>query len=155
MFMSALEAKIPPPIVALIIAVAMWFLPGGLPHVDLPESARLYTAGLIAIAALSFMIPAIASFRKAQTTINPIKPEQASALVTNGVFGITRNPMYVGLSLVLIAYAVFLSSLPALAGPIAFVAYISRFQIAPEERALEAKFGAAYADYKRRVRRWL
>ena len=63
--------------------------------------------------------------------------------------------MYVGLSCVLVAWAVFLSSAWALLGPVAFVLYIGRFQIGPEERALAKLFGSEYVDYQAKVRRWL
>tara|TARA_R110002074_G_scaffold31444_5_gene88305 strand:+ start:1010 stop:1285 length:276 start_codon:yes stop_codon:yes gene_type:complete len=90
-----------------------------------------------------------------KTTINPTKPGRASFLIIFGVFKITRNPMYAGIMLALIAWAIFLSSPWALLGPLAFVLYISRFQIAPEESALDALFGPEYAAYKARVRRWI
>ena len=82
-------------------------------------------------------------------------PEQASTLVTSGVYRFTRNPMYVGILLLLAAVAAHLGSVLALLGLPAFVFWIGRFQIAPEERALRAKFGSAYDDYTRAVRRWL
>ncbi|MFO1434921.1 MAG: isoprenylcysteine carboxylmethyltransferase family protein [Gammaproteobacteria bacterium] len=133
----------------------MWFVSIKLPHIELPKSARFVTVGVIVLVGLSLMFPAFAAFRKSHTTINPLKPEQATVLVTDGVFAFTRNPMYLSLSLFLIAYAVFLSSLPALIGPVVFFAFINRFQIVPEERALKATFGTTYIDYMRRVRRWL
>ena len=107
------------------------------------------------IAGLVFSAAGILSFRRARTTVNPTTPEAASFLVVSGIYRITRNPMYVGISLVLVAWAVFLSSAWALLGPAAFILYISRFQIAPEERALSKLFGAEYASYRARVRRWL
>jgi len=84
-----------------------------------------------------------------------MKPEKASSLVTTGIYRFTRNPMYLGLLFVLFAWAVFLASVWALLGPVAFVFYIDRFQIAPEEAILAGMFGAAYTEYKARVRRWL
>ena len=84
-----------------------------------------------------------------------MKPQAASSLVIVGVYKLTRNPMYLGLSLVLLGWAVFLWSAWALLGPIVFIAYISRFQIAPEERVLATLFGAEYSAYKAKVRRWL
>ena len=95
------------------------------------------------------------SFHRAKTTVNPMKPDKASSLVTSGVYRITRNPMYVGLLLVLVAWAVFLSSPPALAGPVAFLFYVGRFQIMPEEITLSSLFGSEYNAYKSGVRRWL
>ena len=82
-------------------------------------------------------------------------PASASSLVTSGVYGVTRNPMYVGLLFVLVAWASLLAAPWTLIGPLVFVAYISRFQIAPEERALSTIFGDAYSQYRTRVRRWL
>lgn len=94
-------------------------------------------------------------FRRANTTVNPLKPQAASSLVTAGIYRYTRNPMYLGLLFLLVAWAVLLSSPFALLGPVAFVTYISRFQIVPEERVLAALFGAEYAAYQAGVRRWL
>ena len=82
-------------------------------------------------------------------------PEAASALVRSGIYRTTRNPMYVGLLLILVAWAVLLSSVWTLLGPLVFVLYITRFQIIPEESALSALFGADYAAYQSSVRRWL
>jgi protein-S-isoprenylcysteine O-methyltransferase Ste14 len=109
----------------------------------------------LAVFALAFSVSGVLAFRKARTTKNPMKPEAASSLVVTGVCKVTRNPMYVGLAFLLLAWAVFLWSAWALAGPLVFVSYISRFQIAPEERVLARLFGAEYSAYKSRVRRWL
>src|SRR6185312_11178713 len=95
------------------------------------------------------------AFRKAKTTKNPMKPQAASSLVTAGVYQRTRNPMYLGLLLVLLGLALYLWSAWSLLGPIFFVMYISRFQIEPEERALATLFGSEYSAYKAKVRRWL
>jgi protein-S-isoprenylcysteine O-methyltransferase Ste14 len=93
---------------------------------------------------------------RAGTAVNPLRPERASHLVVAGVYRISRNPMCLGLLLDLIALTVHQAAPMALAGPVGFAACTSiASQIRPEERALEAKFGGAYADYKRRVRRWL
>jgi protein-S-isoprenylcysteine O-methyltransferase Ste14 len=104
---------------------------------------------------IGFSVGGVLAFRRARTTLNPTKPEQASSLVRSGVYRVTRNPMYVGLLCVLVAWAVFLSSAWALLGPLIFVLYIGRFQIAPEERALAKLFGSEFADYQAKVRRWL
>ncbi len=83
-----------------------------------------------------------------------MKPESTSSLVTSGIYKCTRNPMYVGLLFVLVAWAVFLSSAWLLVGPLIFVLYMNRFQIAPEERMLSQMFGTTYSTYKGTVRRW-
>src|SRR6185436_8035975 len=116
---------------------------------------RVWAAIVIATAGGFFSIGGFVAFRRARTTVNPMKPESASSLVASGVYRITRNPMYVGLVLVLVAWATFLAAPLALLGPLAFVLYIGRFQIAPEEVALTKRFGTEYADYKAKVRRWL
>ncbi|GAB3104640.1 hypothetical protein GCM10027081_35450 [Cupriavidus yeoncheonensis] len=95
------------------------------------------------------------SFLRAKTTMNPVRPDTASLLVTDGVFRFTRNPMYLSLLLYLLAWAVYLSNWLALLLLPLFVLYINRFQIAPEERMLSSLFDAQYVAYKGKVRRWL
>ena len=153
--MSALELKIPPPAVALLVGAAMWAVSHVGPSLDLPLKLRAAAFIVIALAGATTAFAGQVQFRRAKTTINPFKPQNTSALVTSGVYRLTRNPMCVGLALVVLGWAVFLWSLWALAGPILFVLYISRFQIKPEEQLLSAKFGASYTEYQSRVRRWL
>jgi protein-S-isoprenylcysteine O-methyltransferase Ste14 len=95
------------------------------------------------------------SFRRAGTTVNPMKPETSSSLVTSGIYKLTRNPMYLGFLLILLGWAVFLSSILAFLFLPAFIVYMNHFQIEPEERALATLFGQAFAAYKARARRWL
>lgn len=97
----------------------------------------------------------VASFRRHKTTVNPLTPEQSSALVTTGIYRFSRNPMYLGFLLVLAAWGVFLANGLSLLGLPACVAYMNHFQIQPEERALGQRFGPAYASYSSRVGRWL
>jgi protein-S-isoprenylcysteine O-methyltransferase Ste14 len=87
--------------------------------------------------------------------VNPMTPEASSALVVAGIFRWTRNPMYLGMLVVLIAWALWLSNALAFIVLPLFVAYLNRFQILPEERALQARFGAEFERYCRSVRRWL
>lgn len=98
---------------------------------------------------------AIREFRKARTTVDPVHIERASTLVTGGIFSLTRNPMYLGLTLVLTGFGVWLTAPWSLIGPILFVAFITRFQIIPEERTMRSLFRDAYDDYCRRTRRWI
>ena len=152
--MSFLELLIPPPLVALLVGAAMW---GGslvAPLVGAP-SFCVPVAMAIAIAGLAVSTAGRLAFRSAKTTANPLKPQAATSLVVAGIYRVTRNPMYVGLALVLVGWAVFLWSAWALLWPLVFVAYIARFQIAPEERALAVLFGEEYSAYKSRVRPWL
>jgi len=132
----------------------MWFA-GQRVSLELPFVVRIVAFIVIALAGGAMAIAGNREFKRARTTISPLKPENSTALVTSGIYRFTRNPMYVGLTLLVLGWAAFLCSAWALLGPVVFVLYISRFQIAPEERVLSAKFGTAYADYALRVRRWL
>ena len=139
----------------ILIAGAMWRLSVVTPALEVPAFIRVAAAVTIALAGGGFSLTGIISFRRAKTTVNPMKPDTTSSLVCSGIYGVTRNPMYVGLLFVLIAWAVFLSSAWTWLGPPAFALYINRFQIAPEERVLSALFPTGYSAYKSRVRRWL
>ncbi|WP_305073664.1 methyltransferase family protein [Propionivibrio sp.] len=150
-----LEHTIPPPVVAGGIALAMWFVsPGSLLWSDMLRP-RGFVALVLVIAGLVFDLLALLAFLRARTSINPLRPHRASVLITHGVYRLTRNPMYVGLLCYLTAWAVFLATPWALAGPCLFVVTMNRFQIAPEERVMREKFGKEFEDYAARVRRWL
>jgi protein-S-isoprenylcysteine O-methyltransferase Ste14 len=152
--MSSLELLIPPPLVALVVGAAMWGASLRAPAASV-VSLRLPLAIAIAMVGLAFSISGRMAFRRARTSANPFKPQAASSLVVTGIYRLTRNPMYVGLALVLVGWAVFLWSGWSLLGPVVFVAYIARFQIEAEERALARLFGDGYSAYKSKVRRWL
>ena len=112
-------------------------------------------AAVIFSAALLIGLSAVFGFHRAKTTVNPLKPEASTALVTGGVYRWTRNPMYLAMLLVLIGWACIVSNWAALAILPLFVIYLNRFQIEPEERALQSRFGAEFESYRRKVRRWL
>jgi protein-S-isoprenylcysteine O-methyltransferase Ste14 len=95
------------------------------------------------------------SFRRARTTVEPTRPDTTSSLITTGIYGITRNPIYVGMALMLLGWAIFLLNIASFVMIAVFVAYIWRFQITPEERALSILFKNEYTAYKSKVRRWL
>jgi protein-S-isoprenylcysteine O-methyltransferase Ste14 len=152
---SLLEHKIPPPVVALLCAAAMWYVAGHTPAVVLPATIRIAAAALLLVAGFAVMLAGVLSFRRVKTTVNPLKPETATALVTSGVYRYTRNPMYLGMLVVLLAWAVYLSAPATVVGIVVFWLYIERFQIRPEEKALVALFGSTFTDYSSRVRRWL
>jgi protein-S-isoprenylcysteine O-methyltransferase Ste14 len=151
--MTFLEHRIPPPLVAVLCGTAMWAMA---PAFSAPATAlHIAATAAVALAGAFFCIAGVVSFRRAKTTVNPLKPETASALVSSGIYRISRNPMYVGFALFLLAWAVALAFWQALAGVLAFVLYINRFQILPEERALTALFGESFTAYCAHVRRWL
>ena len=153
--MHALELKIPPPAVAALVAAAMWGISLATPALEVPGLPRVAIAVALALIGFCIDVAGLISFRRARTTINPMKPGATSALVTSGIYKRSRNPMYVGLLFLLVAWAVFVASAWAIVGPVAFVLYINRFQIEPEERVLTNIFGADYSAYKSAVRRWL
>jgi len=153
--MRGLEVRIPPPAVALVTALLMWLVSRTIPALDFVFPARrVFAIGLTAVG-VATAISGVITFRRARTTVNPLKPESATSLVNWGVYALTRNPMYLGLLLVLTGWAIFLSNLLAFLFLPAFVLYINRFQIAREERALTSLFGRDFVAYKSRVRRWL
>ena len=133
----------------------MWFVASIGPALAVSPALRYAAAAVLVAAGLAFDLLGLLAFRASQTTINPLKPQRASALVTGSVYRITRNPMYVGMCILLSAWAVYLTALLPFAGPVIFVLYITRFQIQPEERVLSHLFGEQYAEYTTRVRRWL
>jgi protein-S-isoprenylcysteine O-methyltransferase Ste14 len=153
--MPWLEHKIPPPIVGLLIGAGMWLIAKAAPLIALDSQVRWVIAALFVASGLIITLLGGAAFHRAQTTVNPLKPEAASTLVVVGIYRYTRNPMYVGFAMVLIGWAVYLSAPLTLLGPALFVLFINRFQIIPEERVLNAKFGQQFSEYKIKVRRWL
>jgi protein-S-isoprenylcysteine O-methyltransferase Ste14 len=153
--MPNLEHRVPPPVVGLLLALAMWLLAKLPPVFHLATWLREGLALLLVAGGVTFDALGLLAFVRQRTTVNPLHPENASALVTGGVYRVTRNPMYVGMALLLTAWAVDLSAAWPFLGPVAFVLYMNRFQIAPEERALGARFGASWTAYAARVRRWL
>ncbi|MGB8693001.1 MAG: isoprenylcysteine carboxylmethyltransferase family protein [Steroidobacteraceae bacterium] len=150
-----LELRLPPPLVALLLAGVMWQLAKLTPQMELSGSLRHVVSGVLFLTGVLFALSAMLAFRRSKTTVNPLRPEAATALVSGGPFRVSRNPMYLGLLLALIGWAVMLGAPWGLAGPVAFVLYIQRFQIIPEERVMALKFGEVYAQYCVRVRRWL
>lgn len=153
--MNTLELKVPPPIVTFVLALLMWLMPAFAGLVQFPYLARVLCAVVLVCVGLGISIAGVLAFRRAKTTVNPVKASSASSLVIRGVYRYTRNPMYVGLLLTLLAWAVFLANPLAVLWVVVFVLYITRFQIIPEERVLTSLFGTEYEAYKSRVRRWV
>lgn len=153
--MSMLEHKIPPPVVGVLIGAAMWLAARVSPQINVEAAARIAIALAFAGFGLAIALSGVVAFRQARTTVNPLKPEAASALVVHGVYRYTRNPMYLGFAAALVGWAVYLATPVALLGPALFAWFITCFQIVPEERVLRNIFGQEFADYQSRVRRWL
>jgi protein-S-isoprenylcysteine O-methyltransferase Ste14 len=153
--MSSLELKIPPPLVAIGVALLMWLASWVVGPFEMPYVLRVIATLAFVVVGLGFDLAGLVSFVRAKTTVNPIKPASTSSLVITGIYRVTRNPMYLGLLLVLLGWATFLANGVAFLLAPLFVLYINRFQIDPEERVLSAKFGAEFSAYQGRVRRWL
>lgn len=150
-----METKIPPPVYALICAVLMWWLSKVMPGIFWLDFPWRWAGPVMMVSAFLLDLDSLFIFRKNHTTINPVHPDQASKLVTEGLYRYTRNPMYLGLLIVLTGWAVYLGNVTALLVLPLFALIITRWQILPEERALEQKFGDEYRTYKCAVRRWL
>jgi protein-S-isoprenylcysteine O-methyltransferase Ste14 len=131
--------------------VAAWRLTG----LALTLPARAAIGLLLAFAGGAVGLAGVAAFRRQRTTVDPTRPEAATALVRAGIYRHTRNPMYLGLALGLAGCAWWLANAAALALVAVFVAWIDRLQVVPEERALRRKFGAEFERYAEGVRRWI
>ncbi|WP_374602213.1 isoprenylcysteine carboxylmethyltransferase family protein [Arenimonas sp.] len=153
--MSLLDHKIPPPIVGLVCAGLAWTIARYLPDAGYASPYRTWIALALAVAGISLDLSGLVVFRKARTTINPLSPDKSTAIVQAGPYAFTRNPMYVGMALILLGYCVYLANAVSLVAVAIFCAYITAFQIIPEERLLLRKFGDSYARYMQAVRRWI
>jgi protein-S-isoprenylcysteine O-methyltransferase Ste14 len=152
---AILDTRIPPPVVMVSVGALMWIVARFTPQLAFDFSLQRPLCLALAVGGLSCeLLPAL-RFLRARTTVNPLRPQHASQLVTGGLNRYSRNPMYLGQLMLLVAWAVFLGHVLSAGLPLLFALYITRFQILPEERALEARFGDYYANYRARVRRWL
>ena len=153
--MSRLELRVPPVAVLCTAALTMWLIARASPSSPLGPELRFGLAATLGLAGLALAAAGVREFRGARTTVNPLRPAQAASIVTSGIYRHTRNPMYLGMLLLLAGWGAALGrTWPLLVLPV-FVAYLNRFQIRPEERALEQRFGAGFTGYAARVRRWL
>jgi protein-S-isoprenylcysteine O-methyltransferase Ste14 len=149
------KVRVPPVALFVVVALLMWAVASCLPSWRIAFPGRTPATVLLLLVAGAIGIAGVRAFHRARTTVNPLRPERASALVTSGIYRRTRNPMYVALAIALLAWALWLAHPLALLGVAAFVGWMNRYQIAPEERALQALFGAEFERYCSEVRRWL
>ena len=150
--MNALELKVPPVGVGIIVAGLAWGVAGLEVHTlfrSVPVSVALVIAGF------GVAMAGVAAFRKAKTTIDPFQPDKTTALVSSGIYRVSRNPMYVGMLLVLLGWAVLQGDVLSYLVTLMFIPYMSRFQIEPEERIMRQMFGEEFEAYAGRVRRWI
>jgi len=153
--MSALELKIPPPVLTALFALVIWGISLTSPQIDYPAELRLILGVGFAALGLCCILSGGWYFNKASTTVNPLKPNTSSALVQNGIYGFSRNPMYLGLSLGLLGWTLYLTAPLGILGIAGFILTITRLQIIPEERALKELFGQEFTAYQEMVRRWI
>lgn len=152
--LKAFELRIPPLFLTLLVGILMWLLDASFNQITLIKTFRLEISIVLFLLSGFIIISGVYSFRLAKTTVNPIKPEQASALVTSGIYRVTRNPMYLGFALALFAWAIFLNNLYTVGLVVAFIIYLTYLQIIPEERILTKVFGDEFFKYQQQVRRW-
>ncbi len=153
--MKFLETRIVPPLVMVIFAALMWGVAQVTSPFIVPDGLNKIAATIFLAAGLVIMLASAFHFFKAKTTLNPMDPKKSSTLVTNGLYAFSRNPIYVADILFLLSWGFFLSNIFSLILVLGFAPYLTRFQIKPEERALEKTFGDEYLAYKSKVRRWI
>jgi protein-S-isoprenylcysteine O-methyltransferase Ste14 len=143
-----------PPVVLLAVGALMWAVDSVLSvaRVDLPLGPPM--AVMLVIFSIGLMIAAVTELVRVGTTVNPMRPERSTVLVTERVFGRTRNPIYVADLLLLLALALWLGNIVTAPMPLLFFLWIDRFQIPAEEAALRKRFGADFERYCDNVRRW-
>jgi protein-S-isoprenylcysteine O-methyltransferase Ste14 len=149
--MKALQFVIPP-VYLLISLLLMLVLHYQLPLLRLIPVPYTYTGISLIIAGLALAILGAGMFRRADTPVRPF--QKSTTLLVHGLFRYSRNPMYLGLLLILLGTAILLGSLSPFLVILVFFVIIQEGYVKHEERFLEELFGEAYRSYKRRVRRW-
>lgn len=150
-----LKLKIPPPVVGLTLGALMLLVNHLLPMLNIGSTWLNMLAYPFFVVGLLIEIWSVALFIKARTTVNPLKPNNSNHLVTTGMYRFTRNPMYLGMALLLTGLVFWVGNPVGFIMPALFVLYITRFQIKPEEEVLGEIFGEQFRRYEASVRRWL
>ncbi|MDK9759212.1 isoprenylcysteine carboxylmethyltransferase family protein [Vibrio sp. D173a] len=153
--MKFLELKVPPLALFAVILLSSYWLANSLTFASFPVPYHQLVSVLGVVVSGVIGVSAVWEFKKRKTTVNPIKVDTASLVVDSGIFGYSRNPMYLALFILLFCFGYYLQNLFSLSLSFLFVIYMNRFQVLPEEQALESLFGAEYVDYKQKVRRWV
>ncbi|MBF0264221.1 MAG: isoprenylcysteine carboxylmethyltransferase family protein [Gammaproteobacteria bacterium] len=153
-YVNPLKLLIPPPVYMVIFAGLMWLLSQYYPVYSWSIDTQDIGIGIIFIGGL-IDLSSLFLFLIAKTSVNPMKPEKAETVVKRGMYKFSRNPMYLGLLLLLTGWSLFLGVLSALVLLPTFVWTINTMQIQYEEVILEQKFGDDYVQYKKSVRRWI
>lgn len=149
-----MKIKLPPVLVMIIFGGLMYVLAKFLPVGDFNFFGRRELALFLMVLGFLVIFISVAQFSRAKTTTDPINPEKASRLITTGIYKYTRNPMYLGMLLFLLAFGLKLGNAFNTLLAAGFVSYMNRFQIKGEEEALMAMFAKEYNIYCKLTRRW-
>ena len=152
-FGSKKKLKIPPPILVIILITSIYFSSDKLDSISIPYRT-LFSIVILSIGILVIINPVV-KFIKSKTTVNPVEFKNVEKLVTSGIYKYSRNPMYLGMIMIIISTAVYYLNFFSLLTPFIFYFWINRFQIKREEVFLEEKFGQEYLSYKTKTRRWI
>ena len=147
-----LNTKIPPPIVTFLCIGVIYLFESQIEYsqTDLKAISIIF---LILGSIIIFL--AVLKFIKTKTTVDPTRPHKTSNLVISGIYKITRNPMYLGMLFLIIAYALYNNNIIGCIIIPIFIFYINKFQIEPEEIEMRKKFGESFENYCKKVNRWL
>ena len=148
-----METKIPPPIVTLIFGLAIYLSRTIFPEIEIQYSS--FFGMVLLLLGFFILISAVKLFRNDKTTVNPLSPEQATKLVTNGIFKLSRNPMYIGMAVILASVGGFFNIIGGIIFMALFCLYITKFQIIPEEKAMKELFAQDFEQYMQATRRWI
>lgn len=152
--LDRLETRLPPPVLLAVLMLATWLAArSGSLHIALPAARAI--GALVMLAGVALNVWPKRGFRQVGTTVNPMRPYASSQLVVRGPYRHSRNPMYLGHLLVMAGWGLWLQSGWGGIALLLQLAWLTRLQVMPEERALRARFGQAYVDYCARVRRWV
>ncbi|MEZ5421527.1 MAG: isoprenylcysteine carboxylmethyltransferase family protein [Pyrinomonadaceae bacterium] len=153
--MRWLELKVPPLLVVIGFGLAMYGVSWLFPQASFAMPGQPFVSWIFEVLGGVTIVSGILAFRSMKTTVDPRSPEKASSVVKIGIYRLTRNPMYMGMLLLLTAWALYLANFMAILLLAGFVLYMTQFQIKPEERILREKFGAEYEEFLSEVRRWI
>lgn len=145
--MNWLRLRIPPLVVTGLAVALIWAIALAVPSLAVEMPLRLLTAAALALLGCGVALWAVVSFRRAKTTVNPLNPEATSQLLVHGIYGRSRNPMYVGMLFALAGWCAYHGNIAAALVLPGFVWYLNRFQIQPEEEMLTRKFGPPFEAY--------
>ena len=151
--MIDIKTKFPPPLVALTFGFLINYTKNTFPKIEIKN--EIIFGSFMIISGLIILLSAIILFKKYQTTITPLNPSNATKLITDGIYKFSRNPMYLGLLLVLVGISIILNLTGGFFFILLFILYINLFQIIPEENAMVDLFKDEFLEYRKNVRRWI